>query len=275
VVLLEVFAILLLACAVAAEYIGAIFERLNANIVLAGNEVELGQKAWADLIERLPLPALLVDPYTLRIAACSRLASTYLHAGDPPLEGRSVLEVLRPSFPDVIQDLVNGVADEAPITAIRVADQLRVTQMSVQHLAHKERRLALLTITDRTEAFCMKAALDASDHATLVIDVRGSVMAFNRLARDLFAGVAVGADAAHLLEPSDPALRWWDPGLTGRRKMHIQIGQHVFQIISSSIALAGEEERIFAVALLPVANAADAERSAAGGAVITRFRGRP
>jgi len=38
IVLLEVFAILLFACAVAAEYVGTIFGRLNAHIIMARTE---------------------------------------------------------------------------------------------------------------------------------------------------------------------------------------------------------------------------------------------
>src|SRR5882724_1133918 len=85
-VLLEVFAILLLACAVAAEYVGTIFERLNAHIVMARTEAERGQEMWAGLIERLPLPALLIDPDSMRIVASSEFATIYLRAGELPIE---------------------------------------------------------------------------------------------------------------------------------------------------------------------------------------------
>jgi hypothetical protein len=35
--------------------------------------------------------------------------------------------------------------------------------------------------------------------------------------------------------------------------MHLQIGQRIFQVTSSAIAVSGEEESIFAVSFLPVA----------------------
>jgi uncharacterized membrane protein YhhN len=97
VVLLEVFTVLLFACAVAAEYVGTIFERLNAHIVLARTEAERGQELWAGLIERLPLPAVLIDPDTLRVVAASEFAIAYLGAGEIPLEGRSLFEALHVS----------------------------------------------------------------------------------------------------------------------------------------------------------------------------------
>jgi hypothetical protein len=270
IVLLEVFAILLFATAVAAEYVGTIFERLNAHIVMARTEAERGQEMWAGLIERLPLPALLVDPDTLRIVAASEFAISYLRAIEMPLEGRNVFEALKFSYPDIVQELILGSDGGAPSTVIRVAGQVRVTQVRVLHVAHKGRRLALLTIEDATENFCLKSVLDTSEYAAFVIDARGLVLAFNKPAGGLFNGAEVGADAGKLLAQPDAGPRWWEPGLTGRRKMHVEIGPRIYQVTSSAIALAGEEERIFTVAFLPVARAGSADPFATGATVVTK-----
>jgi PAS domain-containing protein len=269
IVLLEVFTIMLFGCAVAAEYVGTIFERLNAHIVMARTEAERGQEMWAGLIERLPLPALLIDPDTLRVVACSEFATIYLRAGEMPLEGRPLFEALRVSYPDVLHELIVGSDGGAPLTVIRISEQLRVTQVRVLHVAHKGRRLALLTIEDATEVFCLKAALDTSEYAALVIDARGLVLAFNKPAGALFGGAEVGADAAQLLAQPEAGARWWEPGLTGRRKMHVEIGPRIYQVTSSAVALAGEEERIFTVAFLPVARAGSADPFGAGSTVVT------
>jgi PAS domain-containing protein len=273
IVLLEVFAILLFACAVAAEYVGTIFERLNAHIIMARTEAERGQEMWAGLIERLPVPALLIDPDTSRIVASSEHASIYLRAGELPLEGRPIFEALKFSYPDIVQELILGSDGGAPATVIRVGEQLRVTQIRVLHIAHKGRRLALLTIEDATEVFCLKAALDTSEYAALVIDARGLVLAFNKPAGALFSGAEVGADAAKLLAQPDAPTRWWEPGITGRRKMHIEIGPRIYQVTSSAVSLAGEEERIFTVAFLPVARAGTADPFATGSTVVTTTLG--
>jgi hypothetical protein len=270
VVLLEVFAVVLFACAAAAEYIGTIFERLNAHIVLARTEAERGQELWASLIERLPLPALLVDPDTLRIVSCSEFALTYLQAGEVPLAGRSLFEALRFSYPDIVQQLIFDSDGGAPLTVLRVAEQLRVTHVRVLYVAQKARRLALLTIEDATEAFCLKAALDASEYAAVVVDARGRVLAFNKPAAGLFGRPEIGMDAAKLLTQPGTGLPWWEPGLAGRRKMHIEIGSRIYQVTSSAIALAGEEEGIFAVSFLPVARAGTPDPSGSG---LTRVSG--
>jgi PAS domain-containing protein len=269
VVLLEVFAIVLFACAAAAEYVGTIFERLNAHVLLARTEAERGQELWASLIERLPLPALLVDPDSLRVVSCSEFAVTYLRSGEVPLEGRNLFEALRFSYPDIVQELIFGSDGAAPLTVIRIADQLRVTHVRVLHVAHKGRRLALLTIEDATEAFCLKAALDTSEYAALVVDAHGRVLAFNKPAAGLFGGPEIGMDAGHLLARPDNGPPWWEPGLTGRRKMHVEIGSRIYQVTSSAVALAGEEERIFTASFLPVAKAGTPDPFGTSPTVIT------
>src|SRR5258708_39723245 len=116
-----------------------------------------------------------------------------------PLEGRNLFKAVCFSYPDIVQELIVGSDGAAPLSVIRVADQLRVTQVRVLHVVHKGRRLALLTIEDGTEVFCLRAALDASEYAALVIDAQGRLLAFNKPAMWLFGGAEVGADAAQLL----------------------------------------------------------------------------
>jgi PAS domain-containing protein len=269
IVLLEVFTVLLFACAVAAEYIGTIFERLNAHSVLARTEAERGQQLWVNLIERLPLPALLVDPDSMRIVASSQFAAEYLEDSATPLEGRNLFEALRFSYPDIVQELIVGSGGGAPTTVLRVEGKLRLTQLRVLRVADKGRRMALLTIEDTTEAFCLRAALDNSEYAALVVDARGRILAFNKLAVGLFGSAAIGMDAAQLLSQPSAGARLWEAGLTGRRKMHIEIGPRIYQVTSSAIAVAGEEEKIFTVTFLPVAKGGDADPQGTSSTLVT------
>jgi PAS domain-containing protein len=260
VVLLEVFTAVLIACAVAAEYLGTIFERVLASSVLARSESEQAQKLWATLIERLPIPALLVDPNSLRIVGCSDAALAYLHGEE--FEGRNLFEVARFSFADLIQEIIAGASGGASLTAIHVADEVRLTQVRVLQVVHKKRRLALLTLEDATEAFCLKAALDTSEYAAVVVDAAGRVRALNRLSVELFGGAQVGANADQLLTHTVSGLRWWEPGLTRRRKMHIDIGARIYEVTSSEVDLPDEEQRLYSVSFLPVARAEPLETAA-------------
>ena len=253
VVMLETFAATLFACAIAANYIGSIFERLLAGSILAHTESEQAQVLWSTLIERLPLPALLVDPHSLRILSCSDAALAYLSGTKRSLEGQELFSVARFSFADLVQDMVAGAKNEPTLIAVHVGEQLRLTQVKVLQVVHRRRRLALLTLEDVTQAFCFKAALDSSEYAALVIDTQGRVRAFNKRAGELFGDLAAGVDADKLLVHQVAGLPWWEPGLGGRRKMHLDIGSRIYEVTSSEVPVPGEEQRLYSVSLLPVA----------------------
>jgi hypothetical protein len=81
------------------------------------------------------------------------------------------------------------------------------------------------------------------------------VLGFNKPALGLFAGSEIGSAASRLLSHPGSGARWWDPGLSGRRKMHVQIAQRIYQVTCSRVALPGEDEAIYVIAFLPVAKA--------------------
>jgi hypothetical protein len=253
VVLLEVFAILMFACAFAAEHLGSVFERLYAHVTVARAEAARGQELWTKLIESLPVPALLVDSETSQIICASeRVASAYCEL-DAQVAGSNLFDTISFSYPEVLQELIAGLDGTAPLTMIRVAGVVRVSEVRVQHVAQKGRRFALVIIEDTTEEFCMKAALDTADHASLVVDAQGRVLALNKPAAALFPGVSVGADTSRLLVHAGLTGRWWESQLAGRRRMHVEIGPRLFQVTLSTLALPGEEERVHVIAFLPVA----------------------
>jgi hypothetical protein len=255
VVLLEVFAILLFACAFAAEYLGSLFDRLNMRAALAQVETERAQALWAGLIECLPVPALLVDPDTLRMVARSELAQPLLSAEAALLEDCNLFDAVRFSYPEMVQEIVAGNDGSVPRAILHVGDQVRMCEVRVVHIAHKGRRLALLTLQDVTELFHVRTVLDTSEYAALLLDGKGRILTFNKPATVLLGNLEVGMAAAGLLQVSQGEPLWWEPGLSGRSKLHMEIGPRLFQVTSSAIVLPGEESRVLAVSLVPVARA--------------------
>ncbi|MBV8911038.1 MAG: hypothetical protein JOZ89_09780 [Gammaproteobacteria bacterium] len=279
IVLLEVFAIMVFACAIAAEYLGTIFERLHTQVDMARAEAERGQQLWTTLIEQLPLPAFLLDAHSsevVRMSHAARIrfsatADTGANATDADaaaqsasgdLIGRNFFEALSFSYPELIQELLSGADGVANPCMIRHAGRLLTTEVRVRHIAQRGRRFALVVVIDRTEAYCVKAALDASEQAALVADASGRVLAFNKPATVLFPEAGLDAELSRLLPQANPQSRWWDPGLTGRRKLHVSISQRIYQLTSSSVTLPGEDERLYVVAFVPVARTAEAEQTA-------------
>ena len=63
------------------------------------------------------------------------------------------------------------------------------------------------------------------------------MLAFNKPALSLFAGIEKDADASSLLSLGGMPERWWEPGITGRRKMHVEIAPRIYQVTSSASPL--------------------------------------
>jgi PAS domain-containing protein len=161
----------------------------------------------------------------------------------------------------MVQELVTGTGGIVPLSMIKVDDRIRATEVLVRHLTQTGRRFALVVIQDKTEEFTAHAALDVSGQAMLVIDSQGRLLSFNKPAQALFNALEKDADAAQLLSLGGMPPRWWEPGLTGRRKMHIELGPRVYQVTCSATPLPGEDERIYIVAFLPMGRAAIGDRS--------------
>jgi PAS domain-containing protein len=260
IVLLQVFALLLFACALASEYLGTIFERLHAHLDAARADVETSQVFWSRVIEDLPMPAFLVDPDTLRIINSS--AEAHAFCSTPPAQNRSLLDTVRFSYPDVIQQLITSEGGRSPLSIIHVGDQLRAAEVRVHHISQKGRRVALVAIEDKTEDFTLRAALDVIGQAALVIDANGRIVEFNKPSLALFPELRKNADAASVLSLAGMPAHWWEPGLTGRRKMHVEIAPRVYQVATSALPLPGDAAQLYVMTILPVARSAVGDNTA-------------
>ena len=260
VALLEAFVIMLFACAVAAEYLGTLFDRLQTQVAVTRAEAVRSQGLWSALVEGLPLPAVLLDADTHEILCVSAGAQAKFFSTAKTLVGRDLFQALDFSYPEPIERLVNGAGGAERLCMVRLRDALLATEVCVQHVAHNGRRLALVLINDTTEALCVRSALDVAEHAALVADSHGRVLAFNTVARAIFPGAEIGASVSQLVAQADAEPRWWDPGLCGRRKMHVMVTRRMYQVTSSAVPLPGEDARLYVLAFLPATLVAPADQ---------------
>jgi hypothetical protein len=271
-VTLQVFAVFVIACAVAAEHLGSVFERMYANLVNARAEAQRGQDMWTALIEQLPVPALLVDADTSQvICASAQLAPSFCEL-DAQVEGNDLYRVIRFSYPEVVQQLVGGFGGTAPLTMIHVGDEVRVTDVRVQHVSQRGRRFALLLIADVTDAFVRRAALEAADHAAIVVDARGRVLGFNHQVTVLFPDANTGVEVSSLLSKAGFPTDWFEPQLGGKRRTLLELPPRLFQVTMTPVVLPGEEERIHVIAFLPTGRAGDADRTSTRATLATMVR---
>ena len=261
-VLLEVFAVVLFGCAVAAEYLRTVYDRLNAQTAMARSETLRSRGLWSALVEELPLPAALVDAETHEILCASAAGIARWRTREGAIVGRQFFEVVRFSYPEAIEALIGGRDGVEPLSIVRTGEQLRATEVRVQHIAQDGRRLALVTVSDSTEAFCVRAALDAAEHAALVVDAAGRVLVINKPARAVFPEAKAGSELATLVPEAGAGAAWWDPGMSRCKKLHVTVARRIYRVTATAVALPGESERLYVVAFVPAAAVAAAHRSA-------------
>lgn len=260
-VLLQVFAVVVFACAVAAEYLRTVYDRLTVQVAMARSEALRSERLWSALVEELPFPAALIDGETHEILAASAVATAKWRRQGGAIVGREFFEVVQFSYPEAIEALVGGRDGVEPLSMARMGGELVATEVRVQHLAQNGRRLALVTVIDTTEALCVRAALDAAEHAALVVDASGRVLMINRPARAVFPEAQAGSNVAKLV-PEAAATAWWDPGMSRCRKMHLAVSRRAYRVMVTAVPLPGEEERLYVIAFVPAAVAAGADRGA-------------
>ncbi len=254
VVLLEVFAILILACAVAAESLGNAYGKVQEHLRVAQGEAARSQDMWTRLVLELPLPALLIEAETRRIVLTSKRLTPFW-PDDEVLVGRDLFESIRFAYPERLLELIDGSGGVAAAVVVHAGEELRISKINVRHVVLEGRRLALMLLEDTTDAYCRSAALDAEEHAVVVINARGRVVTANKAASGLFPEASAGSDAQRALSRANgSAIRWWEPGLMGRRRMHVALLHRTYLTTCTAVALPGEEEALYVVAftaLLP------------------------
>ncbi len=273
VVLLQVAAVLVLACAVASESLGNAFEKLLAHLREARAEAGRSQELWTRLVQELPLPALLLDAETRQILFHSRELTPFWPAGEL-LAGRGLFEVLQIAYPERLDELIGAEGGLASALMVRSGQTVRMARAHVRHIVYDARRLALVMLEDLSEPFCTAAALDTQEHPILVIDAPGRIRAANQAARALFPQISAGSEASHLLaRVNGPGgvPRWWEPGLMGRRRLHVTLLRRTYLTTCTAVALPGEEQALYVVAFAPLL---PAETAAVTPATATASAGR-
>jgi hypothetical protein len=261
VVLLEVFAILLFACAVATESINNAFGKLLDHLIGARADAASGQEIWLGLLRGLPVPALLVDAESLEIIQASEQAGAFC-LSEAALAGRHLLDVLAFSQPEPLQALIDRSGGTAPFMNLRLGNDLRIVDVKVSHLLHEGRRLALVLLFDVTSAFCVTSALDVSEQAVWVMDPSGKPLWSNRMAGSLFPNGLPPIGTA-----TGPA-PWWQPGFSGRRRLRVTVGGKNYQALCTAVALVGEREDCY---VLAVATASAAHLAIGANAVVSHL----
>jgi len=187
--------------------------------------------------------------------------------GEESIVGRDFFQAIHFSYPEAVQQLINGAGGVERLSMVRLGDQLLATEVRVQHLAQRGRRFALVIVNDTTEAFCLGAALDVAEHAALVTDSQGRVLAFNRPPARSFPGRQSCRGVAPVA-----AIRLGDAlvGSGAERPSQDARDGHAACIPAHHFvgAAAGEDAKLYVIAFLPVARVAAADQTPVGSTTV-------
>jgi PAS domain-containing protein len=247
VVSLEVFAVLIAACALIAERVATVAETLGGRLATAHRAAERALGFGAQLIEQLPIATAIVEADTLKVLSVSEafVSAQWAPAGDTV--GRVLVEAIPFCYPEMVEAALAGAGGRLRPCPIRVNGELLALELRIQHVVHDGRRLALVTLDDMTLQLCARAAIDASDDPVLIVDAGGAVLAHNQLAALTFGVTGVRSNISSLAPGGAPSSRWWEPGIRGRRTVQLHVGQRLYRVTSTAVVLPGEAECICVV----------------------------
>jgi hypothetical protein len=255
---LAAFVILLCASAVWAEFLGSLLAGLRTHANAVRSDLARAEERWLKFIRDFPMPAALVDPDTRQVVCGSSRWADLCDRRRARHGTDDLFAMVQFSYPEVVEELLAGEGGVARPCMVRVGGRLRATELRVQHLTLADRQLALVIMADVTETLCLSTALDAADYAFVLIDAKERVIGFNQPTHALWAEADVGIGAGPLLSKLGYSKGSWVPGLSGRRKSHVEIRGRVYEVRISSIPLPGEADCAYAIAVTPTA-AASAE----------------
>jgi PAS domain-containing protein len=223
VVLLELFAVLLVAIAMTTESLTTLVLRLTARLDASGEALREAEGLAQRILRASLHPTALVDRNTYRIveASDSLLRQFLLEPGD--LTDRTLIELLDMPFPEPLHTaLAQG--GEVPFAICRVNGETRIIRISVYLIEHAGTEYAHVSLHDVSHVYYLQGALELVDAPYLVLGTDRRILYFNRAAESLFGKLYPGIPASGNLEPDGAPTLWWDPAprRSHRRQLSIK-----------------------------------------------------
>ena len=98
----------------------------------------------------------------------------------------------------------------------------------------------------------------------MVINTHGRIVAVNRAASALLPDAVLGNEASRVLARSSAASRWWEPGVTGRRRIHVTLARRAFLATATQVPVPGEQEALYVLTFTPLLPASEVAEAAVG-----------
>lgn len=241
-VVLELFAVFLVALALMAESFTALLRRLYGRLGASATALDDALGCSREMMRASPVPAALVYADTCKIAEASdRLMDHLALTADALLDG-TLFDHIRFSYPDVVEALIFGTGGEIPLAVYRQGNETRMARVRVASIHRRGIRYAYVTIEDISHPHYLQAAFDAGAGAQVVVGADGQIVCFNQAAGRLFEDMHIGMSAALAFNQPHLPERWWELGLKSRLARRVELGNKPYQVDGVAVEIPGERD---------------------------------
>ncbi len=244
VVSLVFFSLLILTVALTSESISSLLLRLYERLHLSSHALEEEERLSQAVLRASPEPAVLAYRENLMIAQASESFTRGLLLEPHDVSSKSFFELVRFSYRDVVERLLEEGSGEVPIAVYRVGPETRVASVHCFPLRHRDTEYLYITLHDVSALHYLKSALDAAPEAYLLIGSDRSLVYFNSRATELFGELCFGAPAAELLEREGVPSGWWQLGVQPRSRRRIVLGEQELAAELTAATIPGEREKL-------------------------------
>ena len=258
-VVLEVFAVLELACAALSASASRLVRRIDAR---PGSSPREEDDLFRSALLASPTPTAIVEEDDGRILLASEgfVKRMLLHGED--LQGRKLFDVMRFREPGRVRELLHAPGGVLDLCSYSIGAEVRVARMEAHPVMHKGWRYACVRVEDLTELSYLQAVVRDLGDPVVVLAADGLLRYANRAAEDLFGELYLGLEAAQgLARPGLPE-GWWTRDDVPAPGPPLEIEGQTYRVNSLGVGLAAERLRLVT---LRRETARDARLLAGGG----------
>lgn len=240
-VLLEIFVVLQLACALLSNRLARTLHQVSRRLVVF-TEAQRGVSGlFQAALKAAATPIVLVSSENGRIVLASEgFLKRMLRHGEN-LSGVDLFDVMRFAQPGRIRELLQA-GGELSFCRYRIGSESCVATLRVDAFPYEDARYACVRLDDATEALYVSTALKTTEEPLLVIGSDDRLRYANRAAEDLFGELCFGMEASSALAGSELAKRWWsiDDTPNGGRRLQIRDATYLVTAADAKTSDAGE-----------------------------------
>jgi PAS domain-containing protein len=254
IVVLVVFVVLQLLCALLTEFLGQTLRRWHGRLAsVAADANGAANGLFPAALKAAPTPAVLVLPDNGQILLASDgfVKRMLLHGEN--LAGKALFDLIRFVEPDRVRSLLQAGGGDLPFCLYHIGPEARVARLHVYAFRCHGSTYAYVSFGDQTDLFYLHTAFQTIDEPMLVLGADDRLRYANRAAEELFGELYFGMDVQAALNGAGLPERWWMAPLSPGRTRRLRIGTAVYDVSCAGTQASKDAEAMSILRLSPVA----------------------